>query len=74
LQSLHTLEHFRAGSWLPQLANRSGWTGPRQDEILLDRAQQEVDELVAQYVKPQGREDQLAKLRAVMERASRELA
>ena len=71
LQSLHTLEHFRAGSWLPQLANRWGWSGPQQDEILLDRAQQKVEQLLAQYVKPQGRDYELAKLRAVMERASR---
>lgn len=74
LQSTHTLEHFRQTLWLPQLVDRSGYSGPPQDEALLDRAQVKVEEALEQYVKPEGREDKLEQMRAVMERAGKELA
>lgn len=73
LQSTHTLEHFREALWLPGLVERSGYTGEAQDEALLDRAQGKVEQSLAQYVKPEGREDKLAQLRAIMARAGREL-
>ena len=73
LQSEHTLRHFREALWLPQLVDRSGYAGPAQDEALLDRAQAQVDEALAQYVKPDGREDALEQMRAVMKRAEKQL-
>ncbi len=36
---------------------------------MLDKTQQKANELVAQYTKPAGREDQLAAMRTVIERA-----
>lgn len=74
LQSTHTLEHFREALWLPGLVDRSGWAGPQQDEALLDRAQLKVEQALDQYRKPEGREDKLAQMRAIMERAGKELA
>jgi trimethylamine--corrinoid protein Co-methyltransferase len=73
LQSEHTLRHFRDSLWLPELVDRSGWNGPETEAAALDRAQSRADELIAQYRKPEGREDKLRALRAVMERAGREL-
>ena len=40
---------------------------------MLDKTQQRVNELVAQYTKPECREDQLAAMRAVIEKASPKL-
>jgi trimethylamine:corrinoid methyltransferase-like protein len=73
LQSTHTLEHFRETLWLPGLVDRSGYTGEGQDEALLDRAQVKVEQALEQHVKPEGREEQLNAMRAIMERAGREL-
>lgn len=73
LQSRHTLEHFREALWLPQLVERGGWRGPGDDEALLDRAQAQVEDTLRQYSKPEGREEQLAAMRAVMARAAEEL-
>jgi trimethylamine:corrinoid methyltransferase-like protein len=73
-ESQHTLKGFRGNVWLPHLMARDGWRGGAQDEALLAKAQNQIDELVAQYRKPEGREDKLAKMRAVVERARRELA
>lgn len=74
LQSLHTLERFRESLWLPELVGRAGYAGPEDDEKALARAQWRVEEALESYVKPEGREDKLAAMRAVMERAARELA
>lgn len=73
LQSMHTLEHFRESLWLPKLTERSGWTGPDQDELVLGRAQQQFEEVLAQYQKPEGREEQMVQLQAIMERARQDL-
>ena len=40
---------------------------------MLDRAQDRIRNLLERYRKPEGREDQLAGMRAVVERARREL-
>jgi trimethylamine:corrinoid methyltransferase-like protein len=72
LTAAHTLAHFRE-LWCPSLIARSGWTGAAGDRELLDKAQAQVDDLLAAYRKPAGREDQLARLRVVVERARRDL-
>ncbi len=69
----HTLDHFRDDSWLPEIFDRSGYAGPEWEKAVLDRLQQKADELIASYQKPEGREDQLAKMREVVERARKEL-
>ncbi len=73
-ESAHTLEHFRSCLWLPKLLDRSGWGGFEAEAQVLARAREQVDALLAQYRKPQGREEQLERMRAVFERARRELA
>jgi trimethylamine--corrinoid protein Co-methyltransferase len=69
LQSEHTLRHFREALWLPAILDRSGWNGAEHEARVLAKAQEQVNALVAQYRKPEGREDQLAALRAVIDRA-----
>jgi trimethylamine:corrinoid methyltransferase-like protein len=71
--SEHTLQHFRANLWLPQLVDRSGWNGPASDRALLDKAQARINALLAGYHKPEGRADYLARMRQVIERARRAL-
>jgi len=73
LETFYTARHFRENLWLPELIERKGWNGAADDAALIARAQNKLAELRAQYVKPEGREDKLAALRAVMERAAREL-
>jgi len=70
LASAHTLEHFR-DLWTPALLDRRGWRGAASDREMLDKAQGQINELLAAYRKPPGREDQLARMRAVVERARR---
>ncbi|NOY81976.1 MAG: hypothetical protein GXP31_13345 [Kiritimatiellaeota bacterium] len=69
----HTLEHFRDDTWLPATIDRSGYAGPEWEQGVLDRLQDKVDELIAGYRKPEGRDEQLAGMREVLERARREL-
>ena len=69
----HTLDHFRDDTWLPPTIDRSGYAGPEWEQGVLDRLQDKVDELIASYQKPEGREEQLAKMRKVVERARAEL-
>ncbi len=71
--SEHTLKHFRSALWLPELIERSGFEGPEQEQRMLDKPQAKVNELLAQYEKPEGREEQLAEMRKVVERARTEL-
>jgi trimethylamine:corrinoid methyltransferase-like protein len=72
LQEDHTASHFRQASWLPAFYGRNGWT-PEEDQRVKEMALRRVKELVAAYRKPTGREEALAKARAVVERARREL-
>jgi trimethylamine:corrinoid methyltransferase-like protein len=73
LETEHTLRHFREQLWLPTILERAGYGGPEHDQRVVARARAQIDELLASYRKPEGREDQLAAMRAVMERARREL-
>jgi trimethylamine:corrinoid methyltransferase-like protein len=72
LQEDHTASFFRQASWLPAVFSRNGWT-PEQDRQVKEKALRKVKELVAAYRKPTGREEPLARARAVVERARREL-
>lgn len=69
----HTLAHFRSSVWLPELLDRSGWNGFAAEEEVLAKTRARVNDLISQYEKPDGREDQLAAMRQVVERAKREL-
>jgi trimethylamine:corrinoid methyltransferase-like protein len=64
-----TRAHYRSSLWLPRLIERAGWRGAEGDAGLLDRAQQQLEELLGRYHKPEGREEQLAAMRGVVERA-----
>lgn len=69
LEARHTLEHFRECLWLPEFVDRSGYAGPQSDEAALAAAHARVQELVASHEKPEGREEQLAAMREVIQRA-----
>ncbi len=73
LETEHTLDNFRESLWLPRFIDRSGWDGPENEEQVLQKAQAKVDSLGGEYVKPEGREDKLAAMRAVVERARKQL-
>jgi trimethylamine:corrinoid methyltransferase-like protein len=73
LISDHTLHHFRRALWLPEFIHRSGFEGYEQETAMLDCIQQRMEELLTQYRKPEGRENQLARMREVVERARVEL-
>jgi trimethylamine:corrinoid methyltransferase-like protein len=68
----HTLTYFRQESWMPEFFSRNGWT-PEDDQALIDRALKKIKQLVDAHRKPAGREDQIAKAKAVVERARRKL-
>lgn len=69
----HTLTHFRDDTWLPPIMDRSGYAGPEQEEAVLNKLQERVDELIASYQKPDVDPDKLAKMREVVEQARREI-
>ena len=73
LHTDHTLRSFRENAWLPELIDRSGWDGAESDRALVAKALQKVQELIASYVKPEVDPDKLVRMRAVVERAHREL-
>ena len=73
LMADHTLRNYRQNLWLPEFIDRSGWKGAASDEAMVAKARQKTRELLAEYRKPEGREDQLAAMRAVVERARTEL-
>jgi len=73
LETEHTLSHFRHCLWLPELIERAGWAGPDAESQVLDKTQEKVDSLVAQYSKPEGRGQQLTAMRAVVEKAKADL-
>ncbi len=73
LGTMRTAKRFRDSVWLPRFMDRSGYAGHAREDELLSQAADEVDRLLATYEKPEGREDQLAAMREVIERAKREL-
>ena len=74
LQSEHTALSFRRSLWLPELLDRNGWDGVEKERQALARAREKSRALTEGYVKPEGREEKLAAMRAVVERAKKELA
>ena len=73
VQTEHTLRHHRASLWRPRLMDRSGWAGADAEEEILRTTNAQVKDLIAGYRKPEGREDQLARMREVVDRARRDL-
>ena len=73
LDTDHTLRHFRASLWCPDLMDRSGYRGPEHEQQVLGRIQRRIDELLAGYKTPEVDPDRLAGMRAVVERARRDL-
>ena len=68
-----TLYHFSEHLWCPEFMERSGWNGLESDELVLQRLQNRVRELIANYEKPAVDPDKLAEMRKVVERARRDL-
>ena len=68
-----TLTAYRDHLWCPAWMERDGWRGVETDTKVLDRIQQEVDDLVASYVKPDVDPDKLAEMRKVIGRAGESL-
>ncbi|HOM80291.1 MAG TPA: trimethylamine methyltransferase family protein [Armatimonadota bacterium] len=73
LQTEHTLRLFRDSLWLPTLLDRTGWNGPSDEAAILQRTHAKVKELLAEYRKPEGREELLAAMRQVVEKARKKL-
>jgi len=73
LETEHTLRHYRSCLWIPEFVERSGWNGFDEETRVLNKIQEKVDALLAEYSKPEGRDEQLAAMRAVADRAKREL-
>jgi trimethylamine:corrinoid methyltransferase-like protein len=74
LETMHTAKRFRDSLWLPALIDRSGYAGfDREGQILRETADR-VEGLLDDYEKPEGREEQLAEMRAIVERAREEMA
>jgi trimethylamine:corrinoid methyltransferase-like protein len=71
LDTEHTLHHYRSSLWLPELIERSGWNGYEREGDILRKAQRKVNELIAEYRKPEVDEDKLAEMRKVIQRARR---
>ena len=67
-----TLFNFRSHLWCPEFMERE-WDGAETDETVLQRLQNKVNELIANYDKPAVDPDKLAKMRAVVERARKDL-
>ena len=72
MEEEHTISRLRQESWLPEFFGRNGWT-PAEDQAVQERALGRFKELVAAHRAPEGREDQLAAARAVVDRARRVL-
>ena len=73
IETEHTLRHFSSSLWLPELIDRSGWNGFEGEEEMLRKAQARVNELIAEYKKPEVDEEKLARMRKVVERARKEM-
>ena len=73
LDTEETLYRFREHLWCPELMERSGWNGAETDEVVLQRIQGRICELIASYEKPAVDLDKLTKMREVVERARKEL-
>lgn len=69
----HTLAHFRSSCWIPGLIDRSGWKGPESEVQVVEAARSRVQQAVASYRRPEGREAQLGAMREIVERAKRKL-
>lgn len=73
LETEHTLRHFRSALWQPRFFDRGGWAGVESEQAVLARAQDRVQELLAEYRKPEFDPDRLEKMRRVVDRARREM-
>ena len=68
-----TARRFRECLWCPPHLDRSGWNGHDTDEAVLSRLRLHMNDLLAQYKKPEVDPANLAKMREVVERARKAL-
>ena len=66
-----TLREYRQHLWCPAWMERDGWRGVETDTKVLDRLQQEVNDLIASYKKPDVDPGTLAEMRRVIDRANK---
>ena len=68
-----TLPAFCSSLCLPHILERSGWNGIETEKRILEKVQNKVEELVKSYQKPEGREEKLAKMRKIINKAKKDL-
>ncbi|MGI6209546.1 MAG: trimethylamine methyltransferase family protein [Anaerolineae bacterium] len=73
LTTEHTLRHYRDNTWMPPFTDRSGYQGQLTEEVALAKARARIQEMLAQYQKPERDPAVLERMRAVVERARKEL-
>lgn len=73
LETVHTLRNFRSCLWLPSIVDRSGWNGFVGEAKIMENAHREVEKLLSQYNKPEGRKEKIAQIREVIEKAEKKL-
>jgi len=71
------LRHFRETLWQPRFLDRTVWQNDaweaQADRRLLDKATQRFHEVLARYQPPEVDHEMLQRVRAVVDRARREL-
>jgi len=68
-----TLQHFREHLWCPEHFDQSGWNGPETDAAVLSRMQNQVNDYLSAYQKPEVDPEGLEKMRDVVARAEKAL-
>ena len=74
LETELTLHHFGDNIWCPKIMDRSGWNGAETDSMVLQKLQNEVYELLANYQKPEVDPDKLRKMRSIIQKAQKALS
>ena len=73
----HTLHHFREALWFPTLLDRRVWQGEgweaEADRRLIEKAAQRFRDILSLYKPPEVDRDMLRRVRAVIDRARRDL-
>jgi len=69
----HTVRHFRSSLWLPELLDRTGWSGFEHEEAILEKAQKHAHDLLGSYCKRDAGRSKLEAANRVLHRARREL-
>lgn len=69
----HTLKNFRSSIWEPEFLSRKGWD-MRDEEKMLRKAREKVQQLISDYKKPEIDPDKILKMQNVIKKAKKELS